>query len=78
MKAADRFDPDRGFRFSTYAVWWARAEVQDFIRANNSVIRQPILAWIRPPWTGSLLKRWAWICERPHLCLNRSRAQIVH
>lgn len=41
IKAADRFDPDRGFRFSTYAVWWARAEVQDFLRVNGSVVRRP-------------------------------------
>lgn len=41
MKAADRFDPDRGFRFSTYAVWWVRAEVQDYVRANISVVRHP-------------------------------------
>lgn len=41
MKAADRFDPNRGFRFSTYAVWWIRAEVQDYVRANISVVRRP-------------------------------------
>ena len=29
MKAADKFDPDRGVRFSTYAVWWIKAGVQD-------------------------------------------------
>ncbi|MFQ6550333.1 sigma-70 family RNA polymerase sigma factor [Aestuariibius sp. 2305UL40-4] len=47
MKAADRFDPDRGFRFSTYAVWWARAEVQDFMRANTSAVRRPNSALTR-------------------------------
>ena len=41
MKAADRFDPDRGNRFSTYAVWWVRAEIQTYTRANMSVVRRP-------------------------------------
>jgi RNA polymerase sigma-32 factor len=41
MKAADRFDLDRGFRFSTYAVWWVRAEIQDYKLANRSIVRRP-------------------------------------
>lgn len=41
MKATDRFDPERGIRFSTYAVWWVRAEVQKYARANTSVVRRP-------------------------------------
>lgn len=41
MKSVDRFDPDRGFRFATYAVWWVRAEIQDYLRANMSVVRRP-------------------------------------
>jgi RNA polymerase sigma-32 factor len=41
MKAADRFDPARDIRFSTYAVWWVRAEVQAYARANTSVVRRP-------------------------------------
>lgn len=47
MKAADRFDPDRGFRFATYAVWWVRAEVQAYTRANTSVVRRPNSAQTR-------------------------------
>jgi len=39
MKAADRFDPDRGVRFSTYAVWWIRAGMQDFVMRNWSMVR---------------------------------------
>lgn len=47
MKAADRFDPDRGFRFSTYAVWWVRAEIQDYKLANMSIVRRPSSADFR-------------------------------
>lgn len=39
MQAADRFDPDRGVRFSTYAGWWVRAAMQDFVLRNWSIVR---------------------------------------
>ena len=47
MKAADRFDPSRGNRFATYAVWWIRAEMQAYRRANMSVVRRPNSPQIR-------------------------------
>jgi len=39
MQAAKRFDPNRGFRFSTYAAWWIRASIQDHILRNWSIVR---------------------------------------
>lgn len=39
MKAADKFDPDREVRFSTYAVWWIRAGLQDHVMRNWSMVR---------------------------------------
>ena len=39
MKAADKFDPDRGVRFSTYAAWWIKASVQDYVMRNWSMVR---------------------------------------
>jgi len=39
MKAADKFDPDRGVRFSTYAIWWIKASIQDYVMRNWSMVR---------------------------------------
>ncbi len=39
MQAAGRFEPERDVRFSTYASWWIRASMQDFILRNWSIVR---------------------------------------
>lgn len=52
MKAADRFDPDMGFRFSTYAAWWVRAEIQDYAYADWSLIKLPGASSLRRLFFG--------------------------
>ncbi|WP_029010808.1 RNA polymerase factor sigma-32 [Azospirillum halopraeferens] len=39
MQAASRFEPDRDVRFSTYAAWWIRSAMQDYILRNWSIVR---------------------------------------
>lgn len=39
MQAAARFEPERELRFSTYAAWWIRSAVQDYVLRNWSIVR---------------------------------------
>ncbi len=42
MKAAEKFEPDRGFKFSTYATWWIRQSITRAIADQGRTIRIPV------------------------------------
>ncbi len=64
MKAVDKFDPKRGFRFSTYGAWWIRQGIIRAIAQQGKMVRLPV-------YVNEMLTKWKKTKERLTQKLNR-------
>lgn len=73
LKAVERYDPERGFKFSTYAVWWIRQAVSRSVYSTARVVRLPVHLHERIP---SILRAEVELTQELHRVPTRSELAV--
>ena len=77
MQAVKRFEPDKGFRLATYAMWWIKAAIQEYILRSWSLVKMGTTANQKKLPSSTCARPRAWISALEEGDLRPDQVQII-